>query len=147
LWRCCGISPEQLNPALHAAAAALNEKHGSSKWDSAALPFRYAPRYSPRSALLHARLVEYRNPSTYFLRLSRLPPGLTIVLGDVSFGGSSTPSMVNAGQSILIAIMRMTCSVFMILPLAPFQPQPPKLNSRSQSIAIRVSRSYHPLQS
>jgi len=40
LWRCCGISPEQLDPALHAAAAALNEKHGSSTWDSAALPFR-----------------------------------------------------------------------------------------------------------
>jgi hypothetical protein len=144
LWRCCGISPEQLNPALHAAAAALNEKHGSSKWDSAALPFRSAlppaaPRYSPRSSLLYTRLVEYRNPLTYFLLLSRLPPGLTIVLGDVSFGGSSTPSMVNAGRSILIAIMRLTCSVFMILPLAPFQPQLTKRNAPSQSIAIRVS--------
>jgi hypothetical protein len=50
LWRCCGISPEQLNPALHAAAAALNEKHGRSTWDSAALPFRSVLL----SALLHS---------------------------------------------------------------------------------------------
>jgi hypothetical protein len=29
---------------------------------------------------------------------NRLPSGLTVILGDVSYGGSSTPSMVTAGQ-------------------------------------------------
>jgi hypothetical protein len=40
-WRCCGVHPHQVMPPLQAAAASMNQKHGTSKWDSCAIGFRY----------------------------------------------------------------------------------------------------------